>query len=327
MKRILTGLQPSGKLTIGNYIGGIKQMIDNQDKYDSFMFIPDLHAITVPQDPVKLRQNIKNGIAMYLACGLDPNKHTIYLQSDNLYHTNLSWVLECNVGMGQLQRMTQYKDKIQNGKPALCGLFTYPVLMAADILLYSANLVPTGQDQKQHVELARDIAENFNRKYGQTFVLPEPMIAKAGAKIMSLAEPTKKMSKSDANEKASVYLFDDEATVLKKIKSAVTDSESSVRFDAENKAGISNLMNIYSCFTGKTMPEIEKEFENCNYGVFKTEVAGAVSAVLKPIQEKFVEYSNNDKLIAEILDAGLEKTNKIAKEKYEEVKEMVGLGR
>lgn len=324
---MLTGLQPSGKLTIGNYIGGIKQMIDNQDKFDSFMFIPDLHAITVPQDPIKLRQNIKNGIAMYLACGVDPKKNTIYLQSDNLYHANLSWILECNVGMGQLQRMTQYKDKVQSGKPAVCGLFTYPVLMAADILLYSADVVPTGQDQKQHVELARDIADAFNRKYGNTFVLPEPMIGKVGAKIMRLSEPTKKMSKSDENEKNSVYLLDAENVIAKKIKSAVTDSEACVKYDVENKPGVSNLITIYSAFTGKTIAEVEKHFEGANYGTFKTEVADAVIQTLKPIQEKFEMFSHDDKMLEEILNSGLEKTNQIAKAKYEEVKQKVGLGR
>lgn len=326
MKRMLTGLQPSGKLTIANYIGGIKPMILNQGKYDSFLFIPDLHTITVPQDATILKHNIKNAIAIYLACGIDPQKNTIYLQSDNLYHANLSWILECNTSMGQLSRMTQYKDKIQRGKPAVCGLFTYPVLMAADILLYSADIVPTGADQKQHLELARDLAINFNNKYGKTFVIPEPYIPEIGAKIMDLQNPEIKMSKSAENPKGVIYLTDDEQTVLKKIKSAVTDSEAVVKYDVENKPGISNLITIYSCLSGLSIKDIEQKFGNENYGVFKTEVAKLISQTLTPIQQKYEIYKNDENMIKDILQKGLDVTNNIAKEKYNEVKQKVGLG-
>ena len=244
MKRILTGLKPSGELTLGSLIGCINQMVKLQDEYDSFMFVPDMHAITVKQDPKMLRERIRKNVALYLACGVDPDKNTIYLQSENLYHANLSWVLECTTYMGEASRMTQYKDKSSKGENVTVGLFTYPILMAADILLYDADYVPVGIDQKQHVELARDIALRFNKTYGDTFKMPEPMMSEVGVKIMDLQEPTKKMSKSDETYKGVILLLDDEKTIRKKIMSAVTDSDNKIYYDKDNKPGVSNLLTI-----------------------------------------------------------------------------------
>lgn len=324
MKRMLTGLQPSGELTIGSLIGGITQSIKNQDEYESFIFVPDLHAITVHQDPKTLHERIKKNVALYIACGIDPDKNTIYIQSENFYHTNLAWVLECNTYMGEASRMTQYKDKSQKYNNVPVGLFTYPILMAADILLYDASYVPTGIDQKQHVELARDIAIRFNNKYGNTFNVPEPMIAKTGAKIMDLQDPTKKMSKSRDNPKGNIYLLDDEATIRKKIASAVTDSDNLIMYDPEKKPGISNLLTIYATLSDKSIDEVEKMFKDVNYGTFKNAVADIVVQRLKIIQEKYNSLINSDKL-DKILDEGRDKVTKIAESKIKEVYKKVGL--
>lgn len=248
MKKLLTGLQPSGELTLGSLIGGISQSVKYQDEYDSYIFVPDLHAITVEQDPEKLKERIRKNVGLYIACGLDPNKNTFYIQSENLYHANLSWILECNSYMGELSRMTQFKDKSKKVKNVSCGLFTYPVLMAADILLYDADLVPTGIDQKQHVELARNLAERFNHKYGDTFVVPEPMIPTLGAKIKDLQEPTKKMSKSSDNYKGTILLLDSEKDIRKKIMSAVTDSDNKIYYDEEKKTWYFKFNNYIFCF-------------------------------------------------------------------------------
>ena len=326
MKRILTGLKPSGELTLGSLIGGIKQSILYQDKYDSFIFVPDLHAITVPQDTVLLKERIKKNVALYLACGIDPNKNTIYIQSENLYHTNLSWILECHTYMGEASRMTQYKDKTSKGEIVSVGLFTYPILMAADILLYDTLYVPVGIDQKQHVELARDLATRFNNKYGDTFIVPEPLIPKIGAKIMDLQNPTKKMSKSDGDTKGSILLLDSEDVIRKKIMSAVTDSDNKVYYDMENKPGISNLLTIYSALSNKTIKEVEELFKEYNYGNLKKEVANIVVATLMDIQKKYQEYLNSE-IIEEILNNGNKKASEIAKTKYEIVAKKVGLGR
>lgn len=326
MKRLLTGLQPSGNLTIGNYIGGIKQSIKNQDEYDSFIFVPDMHAITVEQDPDLLRKRIISNVALYIACGIDPNKNTIYIQSENLYHANLSWVLECNTYIGEASRMTQFKDKSKKGINTSVGLLTYPILMAADILLYDADLIPVGIDQKQHVELARNIAERFNNKYGKTFVVPEPLIPTQGAKIGDLQNPEKKMSKSSDNLKGCILLLDDIDVARKKIMSSVTDSESIVKYDPVNKPGISNLLTIYACLKDITVNEAEKLFKDYNYGNFKKEVADVVCDKLKEIQDKYNKIINSN-IINEILDNGAKKANEIAKKKYEEVLKKVGLGR
>ena len=326
MKKILTGLQPTGAITLGNYIGAISQMKKLQDKYDSYIFVANMHAITVPIDPEQLRKNIKSLVALYLACGIDKDKNTIFVQSDNLYHANLSWVLECNTYYGELSRMTQFKDKSSKNVNFTSGLLTYPVLMASDILLYDVDYVPIGIDQKQHLEITRDIADRFNKKYGNTFKLPKPLISESGTKIMDLVNPSIKMSKSAENKKGVIYLLDDLSVIRKKIASATTDSDNKIKFDMENKKGISNLLNIYCALTNKTISEAEEEFRDCNYGTFKTKVADVVCEVVASIQEKYNEYINSD-IIDKILDRDLEKVTSEAKKKYEIVKEKVGFSR
>lgn len=326
MKRLLTGLQPSGDLTLGSLIGGIKQSVAYQNEYDSFIFVPDLHAITVPQDPTLLKMRIKKNVALYLACGIDPEKNTIYLQSENLYHTNLSWILECHTYMGEANRMTQFKDKSKNRENVSVGLFTYPILMAADILLYDADFVPVGIDQKQHVELARDIALRFNNKYGDTFTMPEPLIPKVGAKIMDLQHPTKKMSKSDEDVKGILFLLDEEEVLRKKIMAAVTDSDNKVYYDVEAKPGISNLLTIYSCLSNMEMKEVEEKFKDSNYGNLKKEVADLVVETFTNIQKKYQEYMSSG-IVDEVLNQGKMKVQEIAKQKFEEVTKKLGLGR
>ncbi|MBR3362367.1 MAG: tryptophan--tRNA ligase [Bacilli bacterium] len=326
MKKILTGLQPTGEITLGNYIGAIKQMAKLQEEYDSYIFIADMHSITIPQDPKKLRENIKKLLAIYLACGIDPNKNTIFIQSENEYHANVSWLLECTTYFGELSRMTQFKDKSTKNQNFTAGLFTYPVLMAADILIYDIDYVPVGIDQKQHVELARDIAERFNKKYGNTFKVPEPYINDVGTKIMDLQDPIHKMSKSSENPKGIIKLLDEPNIIRKKIMSAVTDSESIVKFDPNNKPGISNLINIYSSLTNKSIKEIEKEFATSNYGEFKKAVADVTVDEITKIQTKYKEIIESDEL-NEILDNGINKTRKIAEKKYKEMKNKIGLGR
>jgi len=324
MKRILTGLQPTGNLHIGNYLGSIKQMVDMQNEYDSYLFVADLHAITVPKDRDELKKNIRSLIALYLACGIDPNKNTIYIQSENEYHTNVSWILECNTYYGELTRMTQFKDKSLKNENFTCGLLTYPVLMAADILIYDADYVPVGVDQKQHVEIARDIADRFNKKYGYTFKMPEPLIRAAGTKIMDLVNPTIKMSKSAENPKGVIFLSDDLVVIRKKIMSATTDSEMEVRFDIESKPGISNLMTLYSALTNKKNEDIELEFKGKNYGEFKSAVADVVVNFISNIQTEYNKYMNSN-VLDEILDKSIEKVRIEARKKYLEIKDKVGL--
>lgn len=323
MKRLLTGLQPTGVITLGNYIGSIKQMVKEQGKYESFIFVADMHAITVPNSNLNLKENTRSLIALYLACGIDPKKNTIFVQSQNEYHANLSWVLECNSYFGELSRMHQFKEKSKNKENFTAGLFTYPVLMASDILIYDTDYVPVGIDQKQHVELARDIAIRFNNKYGDTFKVPEPVISSTGTKIMDLITPTKKMSKSSDNQNGVIRLLDDPEIIRKKIMKATTDSESIVRFDEENKPGISNLINIYSAFTNKSIDEIENEFKDANYGTFKKCVCDVVIEELSKIREKYFEYLNSD-IIDKILEEGRQKSRMYAKAKYEAVKNKIG---
>ncbi len=323
MKRMLTGLQPTGVITLGNYIGAIKQMVKYQDEYESFIFVADLHAITVPKENFNLKENTKSLLALYLACGLDPDKNTIFVQSQNEYHANLSWILECNTYFGELSRMHQFKEKSKGKENFTAGLFTYPVLMASDILIYDTDYVPVGIDQKQHVEIARDIAERFNKKYGNTFAVPEPLISTSGTKIMDLVDPLHKMSKSSENQNGVIRLLDEPDVIRKKIMRATTDSESIVRYDEENKPGISNLINIYSSLTGKKMDEIEKKFKDSNYGTFKKSVADVVVSEIEKIQLKYNEYLNSDK-IDEILRKGAEKTRVYAKAKYDAVKNKIG---
>ena len=323
MKRLLTGLQPTGVITLGNYIGSIKQMVKEQGKYESFIFVADMHAITVPNSNLNLKENTRSLIALYLACGIDPKKNTIFVQSQNEYHANLSWILECNSYFGELSRMHQFKEKSKNKENFTAGLFTYPVLMASDILIYDTDYVPVGIDQKQHVELARDIAIRFNNKYGDTFKVPEPVISSTGTKIMDLITPTKKMSKSSENQNGVIRLLDDPEIIRKKIMKATTDSESIVRFDEENKPGISNLINIYSALTNKSIDEIENEFKDANYGTFKKCVSDVVIENLSKIREKYFEYLNSD-IIDKILEEGRQKSRMYAKAKYEAVKNKIG---
>ena len=326
MKKMLTGLQPTGVITLGNYIGSIKQMVMNQDKYDSYIFVADMHAITVPQEADVIHERIKSLIALYIACGIDPSKNKIFIQSENEYHTNVSWLLECNTYYGELSRMTQFKDKSLKNVNFTSGLLTYPVLMAADILTYDIDLVPVGKDQKQHVELARDIALRFNKKYGDTFTIPEAMIDNDVRLIMDLVDPSKKMSKSCDNKKGSIFLLDDVKVTRKKIMGATTDSEMVVKYDPENKLGISNLINIYVALTGKSIKDVEEEFSGKNYGEFKSKVADVVEEVILDIQKKYYEVLDSDS-INKILDDGILYTRKIAKEKYNLMKHKMGLYR
>lgn len=323
MKRMLTGLQPTGIITLGNYIGAIKQMVKYQDEYESFIFVADLHAITVPKEDFNLKENTKSLIALYLACGIDPNKNTIFVQSQNEYHTNLSWILECHTYYGELSRMHQFKEKSKKSENFTSGLLTYPILMASDILLYDANYVPVGVDQKQHVEIARDVAIRFNKKYGDTFVIPEPLMSNVGTKIMDLITPDKKMSKSSENQNGVIRLLDDLEVARKKIMKATTDSDMLIKYDEENKPGISNLINIYSSLTGKSIKEIEEEFTGCNYGTFKKAVADIVVKELEIIQNKYNEYMNSD-YIDKILEEGINKTRIYAKAKLDAVKRKIG---
>ena len=325
-KRMLTGLQPTGVITLGNYIGAIKQMVELEDKYESFIFIADMHAITINQDPKTLKENIRSLVALYLACGINPNKNTIYIQSDNPFIGSISWMLECNSYYGELSRMTQFKDKSKKNKNFTSGLLTYPILMAADIISMDTDYVPVGIDQKQHVELARDIAERYNKKYGKTFVIPEPIIKSNGTKIMDLQYPDKKMSKSSENQKGVIRLLDDLSVVRKKIMSATTDSEMIIKYDVINKPGISNLINIYSALTNSSINEVEDKFKNSNYGEFKKEVANVVVSTLEEIQKKYNEILNS-KYIDEILDKGRDKNIEISEKIYNKMKKDIGLGR
>ena len=325
-KTLLTGLKPTGSLTLGNYIGSIKQMIDNQDKYNSYLFVADMHAITVSVDREELHKNIRDFMALYLACGIDPDKNIIYLQSDIEYIPCISWLLECNTYYGELSRMIQFKEKSKKNANFTSGLLTYPVLMASDILVVDADYVPVGVDQKQHVELTRDIAIRFNKKYGDTFVVPEPVITSVGTKIMDLVDPTKKMSKTEDNPKGVIGLLDDLNVARKKIMSATTDSEMSVRFDPENKPGISNLINIYASLTGISISEIEEKFKDSNYGEFKRCVADVVCEFLGNVQDRYKDIIESGKL-DEILNDGANKVREISKKKFEDMKVKIGLYR
>ena len=330
MARILSAIQPSGTLTIGNYLGALKNFVKLQDEHECLFFIVDQHAITVPQDRLELRKKIKELTALYLACGLDPEKATIFVQSEVPGHTQLAWMLTCNTSMGELERMTQFKDKSQKqaakGQGIGGGLFMCPVLMAADILLYDVDFVPVGDDQKQHLELTRDLAERFNNRFGETFKIPEPLIAKTGARIMSLQEPTKKMSKSDDNPRNFILMTDEPNVIRKKIKSAVTDSDGIIAFDRENKPGLSNLLEIYSVITGESIDSIVARYEGCGYGQFKSDLAEVVVAELEPIQNRMKELLNSP-IIDEVLDRGAEQANKLAFKKVKKVEHKMGLGR
>lgn len=327
-KRLLSGLQPSGELTIGNYCGGIRQFLEYQKEYDSFLFVPDMHTITVPQkDASLIMERTKRFATLYLACGLDPDNCTFFIQSEVPAHNQLTWILECNTYMGELNRMTQYKDKSSRYKNVGCGLFTYPVLMATDILLYDTDVVPVGADQKQHVELTRDIAQRFNNKYGDVFVIPEPIIAKVGAKIKDLQNPLKKMSKSAEDPNGSIFLLDDERTVLKKINKSVTDSDGRVWFDEDVKPGISNLITIFAALSNTSMKDAIEHFEGMErYGDLKKEVFEIVWNTLQPIQKEYERLTLSG-YVDEVLDKGRERANEIATKKYEKIRRLVGFGR
>lgn len=322
-KRIFSGAQPTGQLHIGNYLGALKNWVALQDEYEAFYCIVNLHAITLPQDPATLRKATLDLARIYLAAGVDPRKSTIFIQSDVTEHAELTWVLSCISRMGELERMTQFKDKGKgNTERAGVGLFTYPVLMAADILLYQTDLVPVGQDQKQHLELSRDLAERFNRDFGETFKIPEPYIPKAGASIKSLQDPEKKMSKSDENPNGSIFLLDDPDTVTKKIKRAVTDSGTTIEFD-ESRPAISNLLSIYQILTEKTDEECVAHFEGKGYGHFKTELAEVVVEFLRPFQERVREF--DDETLLSILKPGAEKARAIAHETLRSAYQKMGI--
>ncbi|MBT2669480.1 tryptophan--tRNA ligase [Streptomyces sp. ISL-14] len=326
MKRIFSGIQPSGSVTLGNYIGAMKQFVNLQNEYECFFCIVDQHAITVPQDRIKLRKNVKTLAALYLAIGLDPEKNTIFIQSEVPAHAQAGWILQSISYIGELERMTQFKDKSAGKEGVSAALLTYPPLMAADILLYSTDVVPVGEDQRQHLELTRDLAERFNKKHNDIFKIPEISLPTEGARIMSLQEPTKKMSKSDPNKKATIALLDDPKQIEKNIKSAVTDSEGIVRYDKENKAGVSNLMSIYSIFSGKSYSEIEEMYEGKGYGDFKSDLAEVVLGEILPIQERFNELIDSPEL-DEILDRGAEKANIEANKMIRKMYNGMGLGR
>jgi len=365
-KRIFSGAQPTGNLHIGNYLGALKNWVTLQDEYESFYCIVNLHAITLPQNPQILKQKTLDLARIYLASGVNPETSTIFIQSDVSEHAELAWILSTIARMGELERMTQFKDKSEKNLPQLeklsteyfanlpsdvgfgtnellanpakntlirehrkrnaeragVGLFTYPVLMAADILLYQTDLVPVGQDQKQHLELSRDLAERFNRDFGETFIVPEPFIPPVGANILSLQEPTKKMSKSDANLNGSIFLLDDADTITKKIKRAVTDSGTTIEFDSSRPA-INNLLTIYQLMTDKTAEECEANFEGKGYGHFKNELAEVVVEFLRPFQERVRDF--DDETLKKILKSGAEKAKTIARETLQEVYEKMGI--
>lgn len=323
-KRIFSGIQPSGILTIGNYLGALKNWVGLQEDYECIYCVVNMHAITVRQVPADLRRHTYEALAVYLAAGIDPKKSTLFVQSHVPAHAELAWVLNCNTMFGELSRMTQFKDKsAKHGNNINAGLFTYPTLMAADILLYQAALVPVGQDQKQHVELTRDIAERFNALYGDTFTVPEAYIPETGKKIMSLLDPAKKMSKSDENAGAYVAILDGRDDIIRKFRRAVTDSGSEVRF-ADGKDGICNLMNIYSAITGKENDEIEREFEGKGYGDFKLAVGEAVADALSPLQNEYARLIADKAYLEQIMREGAETASSIARKTMRKVYKKTG---
>ena len=324
-KVLYSGMQATGTLTLGNYLGALKNWVELTDEYECIYGVMDLHSLTVRQVPADFRKNARALYALYVAAGLDPEKNCIYYQSHVSGHAELGWILDCFTYMGELNRMTQFKDKAAKHADNInAGLYTYTVLMAADILLYQADVVPVGVDQKQHLEITRDIAERFNHIYGDVFTIPEPYIGKKGAKIMSLQEPTKKMSKSDENVNATILLLDDTDTIIRKFKRAVTDSESEVRY-AEEKPGISNLMDIYSAVTGKTYEEIEKEFAGKGYGDFKLAVGETVADHLKPLQNRYEELMKDKGYIESMIKMNDEKAAYYASKTLRKVQKKVGL--
>lgn len=332
METIFSAIQPSGTPTIGNYIGAMKQFVNLQNSYNCYFGIVDEHAITVPQEPQKLRQQTRSLAALYLAVGLDPERATIFIQSEVSAHAEAAWIIQCNTTIGELERMTQFKDKSQkNGRTGVsAGLLTYPPLMVGDIILYNADLVPVGEDQKQHLELTRDFVERFNKRYAQPnqeiLTMPEVKIAEQGSRVMSLQTPTSKMSKSDTNAKGFISMLDEPNVIRKKIKSAVTDSTGVIEYDPANKPGISNLLSIFSSVTDRSIDELAEAYNGKGYGEFKSDLAEAVVALLEPIQERYKELLVSDEL-DEILDRGAEQARFVANKTLQRMKNAVGLGR
>ncbi len=323
-KSIFSGMQATGTLTLGNYLGALKNWVELEDEYQCFYCVVDMHSITVRQDPAELRKRARALLTLYIAAGLNPEKNCIYYQSHVSGHAELAWILNCFTYMGELNRMTQFKDKsAKHADNINAGLYTYPVLMAADILLFQSDVVPVGSDQKQHLEIARDIATRFNSLYGEVFTIPEPYIGKQGAKIMSLQEPEKKMSKSDENPNASIYLMDDRDTVIRKFKRAVTDSDNQIRY-SEDKPGIRNLIEIYGLTTGKSVAEVEAEFANSGYGDFKLAVGEAVADLLTPLQARFDELQKDKAYIDGIIKNNGEKANYYATKTLRKAQKKVG---
>ena len=323
-KRILSGIQPSGDLTLGSYLGAIRNWAALADEYDCYYMMADMHTITVRQVPAELRRHTLVQLAAYIASGLDPEKNVLFVQSHVPAHAQLGWVLDCYTMFGELSRMTQFKDKsAKNADNINAGLFTYPALMAADILLYQSDIVPVGADQKQHLEIARDIAERFNGIYGKVFTVPEAYIPKSGARVMSLQDPTRKMSKSDPNPKGTVYLTDEPGVIMKKFRSAVTDSEMSVHY-GEGKDGINNLMTIYAAVTGKTMEAIEQEFAGKGYGDFKTAVGEAVIAELEPVQQRFNQFMQDKSYLQACWTKGADLAQRVSQRTLDKAMKKIG---
>ena len=325
MKRMLSAVKPTGKLTLGNYIGAIRNFVKYQNDYEMIVFIANLHCITVYQEPEELKKNLKDAAALYMACGLDPEKTTMFLQTDVMEHAELGYIMACNTYLGELNRMTQFKDKMAKGESGLsAGLYTYPCLMAADILLYDADYVPVGDDQKQHVELTRDIAQRFNNRYGETFKLPEPLVQQVGKRIMLLNDPYHKMSKSENNDKGCIYLLDDLNVIRKKIMSAVTDSYGEIKVDQQRQPGIYNLLEIYSALTDLSKEEIAAEFKGKGYGEFKKAVADVVVSEIEKIQKRYNEIIKEN-IIEDVLNEGALKAHKMAFKKVKKVERKIGI--
>lgn len=322
--RIFSGIKPSGDLHIGNYLGAIKQFVELQKENEAIFCVVDLHAITVPQDPKLLKKHTLDIAMMYLAAGINPNKSIIFIQSHVTAHAELGWILNTFTPVGELERMTQYKDALAKGKPNFGGLLNYPTLMAADILLYKTSVVPVGEEQIQHIELTRSIAERFNNKYGETFVIPKPILSKENARVMSLTNPLSKMAKSDDDLNGVISLIDSPDEIRRKIKSAVTDSGSEIKFDPEKKPAISNLLSIYDGFSEKTAKEIEKDYTGKNYAEFKNDLAEVIIEGLKPIQKRFFELQKDESQILKILRDGAEKAEPLAKVTLDVVKQKIG---
>ena len=327
MKRMLSGIKPTGRVTLGNYIGAIKPFVSYQDEYEMIVFVANLHSMTIYQEPKDLRKNTKDLISLYLAAGLDPKKVTLFLQSDVLEHAQLGWYLGCMVSMGELSRMTQYKDKaskLKKDESIGAGIFNYPSLMNADILIYDPDYVPVGEDQKQHCELARDIAERFYNRYSETFKLPEPLVPKVGGRIMDLQNPTKKMSKSDETGKGCIYILDDINVSKKKIMSAITDSDNAIYYDVKNKPGISNLLTIYSILSGESIDALVERYQGVGYGQFKKDLAEVVGNELQKIHDKYNEI-NQGNYIDTILNEGADKARYMARKKLAKVERKIGI--